>query len=70
MLVCDTCIEVLKVLCYEERVIDRVQVYRVNDAPFNHDEAFIINEFNDVLKQAVLKVDTIVKPIFDSLQIQ
>ncbi len=60
-LVCDTCEEDLKVLCYREKVFDSLRIYVINNPSFNIHDTIIRNGFNTVLKQSVLCIQSVGK---------
>lgn len=55
-LVCDTCEEELKVLCFKENVIDTLRIYRINNPSFNPPDSTFLKQFNKITNQSVLRV--------------
>lgn len=66
-LVCnDTCDEAIIAKCYNEKVIDSLRIYRINNPSFNPTDSVLQEQFNYVLKQAVVSVKGVSKQTFDS----
>jgi len=66
-LVCrDTCDEAILARCYEEKVIDSLRLYRINNPSFNPPDSIIKEQFNSILKQAVVCMKGVSKQSFDS----
>lgn len=61
-LVCsDTCDEAILARCYEEKGVDSVRLYRINNPGFNYPDTVIRSTFNNVLKQAVVYIKGVIK---------
>jgi hypothetical protein len=66
-LICnDSCDESINALCYDEKIIDSIRMFRINNPAFNQPDTTVRNTFNDILKQAVVKINGVGQNNFTS----